>query len=234
MIDLLGAAAMAAVLLGALVQAATGMGFSLIAAPVLVWQLGPAAGIPVTCLLSALVTTVPLAVNRRRVQPRVVAALLVPTLALTPVFAWLIAPLPADTLALAAAACILVSIALLARGLRSRWLRTRPGAVATGASSALLNVVGGVGGPPIGLYAANAGWPPGRLQANLHAFFLIQNVVTVLVLGVHLPAPPVVAVLVLGTCAGTAAAGRLSPRALQRAVLLLAGVGALGLVAGTV
>jgi len=39
---------------------------------------------------------------------------------------------------------------------------------------------------------------------------------------------------VLGTCAGTAAAGRLSPRVLQRAVLLLAGVGALGLVAGTV
>ena len=64
-----------------------------------------------------------------------------------------------------------------------------PGAIGTGISSAVLNVIGGVGGPPVGLYAANAGWEPRATRATLQAIFLVQGVVTVVVVGLVMPEP---------------------------------------------
>ena len=64
-----------------------------------------------------------------------------------------------------------------------------PGAVGTGITSAALNVIGGVGGPPVGLYAANAGWDPPESRASLQAFFLVQGIATVAVVGLTWPDP---------------------------------------------
>ncbi|MGI5273404.1 NAD(P)H-binding protein [Nonomuraea sp. CA-218870] len=74
--------------------------------------------------------------------------------------------------------------------------------MAVGAASAPLNVVGGVGGPPIGLYAASAGWEPATTRGNLHAFFILHNTATALVLGMVLPGAPELAALAAGTASG--------------------------------
>lgn len=223
---------LAAVAAGALAQAASGMGFSLVAAPALVLALGPREGVAVTLVLAALSSVVPLARHHRHVRVRAVLPLLVPALALTPVLAWLLRDVETRWLALGSGLGVLVGVALLASGVRSAWFRRPEAAVATGGASALLNVVGGVGGPPIGLYAANADWPPTTTRANLHAFFLVQNVVTALVLGVRLPDVELVAALVLGTVTGMALAGRMSAAAVRRLVLTVSCVGGLGLVGG--
>jgi uncharacterized membrane protein YfcA len=217
---------------GALAQAASGMGFSLVAAPVLVLALGPRDGVALTLVLAALSSVVPLARHHRSVQPGPVLRLLVPAALLTPALGWALRDVDTRWLSLGSGLGVLVGVVLLASGLRSTWFRRPEAAVLTGGASALLNVVGGVGGPPVGLYAANADWPPVTTRANLHAFFLLQNVATAAVLGMRTPSPAQLAALLAGTVTGMALAGRLSAAAVRRIVLAVSLVGGVGLVGG--
>lgn len=235
-LDLLLALALLGTAVGAVAQAATGMGFSLVAAPFVVAALGPREGVVVTLLMGSLASVLPLARDRRHVHLPSVASMLAPTLALTPVLAWAVRDVETRWLALAGGLGVLAAVGLLASGLRSPWFRTRTALVVTGASSAALNVVGGVGGPPIGLYATNADWPPRTTRANLTTFFLVQNLATALVLGPLLPSwPRAVALglaLGLGTALGTLLAHRLAPGLVGHGVLTLSLLGGLGLVVG--
>jgi len=224
--------ALAGVALGAAIQASTGMGFSLAAAPVLILHLGPRDGVAVTLLLAVLASVVPLLRDGRHARAADVARLLVPTLLFTPPIALALRGVDTRWLALAAGTGIVVAVALLARGVRWRWLNRPSGAVATGAASALLNVVGGVGGPPIGIYAANSGWEPRTSRANLLFFFLVQNLVTALVLGIVLPGVPELAALALGTVCGTLFSSRIPAGVLRAALLGVSFAGGVGLLAG--
>ncbi|MFB6834696.1 TSUP family transporter [Streptomyces hydrogenans] len=226
--------ALAAVAVGACAQAATGMGFSLVAAPALVALLGPQRGVPTVLLLAVLASVLPLSRGWRHARPRDAGRLLVPALLGMPVAAWLVRGVDTRVLAVATGCAVLAGVALLGRGVRWPLLRRPAGAWCAGLASAGLNVVGGVGGPPIGLYAANAGWPGQESRATLHAFFLVQNVATTAVLGFVLPSWPAVAALVCGAVAGMALAPRLSPGAARTGVLAVSGAGALALIATAV
>ncbi|CAM3246203.1 TSUP family transporter [Nocardioides dubius] len=217
---------------GAFAQAVSGMGFSLIAAPALLLALGPHDGVAVCVLLAALSSIVPLAQERRRVRPRAVASLLLPTLLCTPLVAWLLRDADTTWLALGSGVAVVIGVLLLGLGLRSAWFARPEAAALTGSSSALLNVVGGVGGPPIGLYVANAGWTAAETRANLHAFFLTQNLVTALALGLRLPSWPQLAALAAGTALGLALAHRLSAGTVRRVVLAVSLLGGIGLIGG--
>lgn len=227
----LGALALVAVLIGALVQTATGMGFSLVSAPALVLWLGAERGIPVVIALATIASVIPLLANRAHADLRAVGRLLVPTLVFTGLIALALGSVHSDLLTIAAAVSILIAVAMLAIGLRSRWLLSLPGTVATGFASAFLNVIGGVGGPPIGLYAANADWPHRQVRANLQVFFFAQNLITALILGLVMPPWPLFLALAAGTGLGLLLAGRISAPMLRAAVLTLAALGALGLLA---
>ncbi|MGW4999752.1 TSUP family transporter [Streptomyces hydrogenans] len=226
--------ALAAVAVGAFAQAATGMGFSLVAAPALVALLGPQRGVPTVLLLAVLASVLPLSRGWRHARPRDAGRLLVPALLGMPVAAWLVRGVDTRVLAVATGCAVLAGVALLGRGVRWPLLRRPAGAWCAGLASAGLNVVGGVGGPPIGLYAANAGWPGRESRATLHAFFLVQNVATIAVLGFAPPSWPAVAALVCGAAAGMALAPRLGPDAARTGVLAVSGAGALALIASAV
>ena len=218
---------------GAFAQSVTGMGFALVASPLLVLHLGPQDGVAATVALAVLASAIPLARDAGQARPREVLRLLVPALACTPVLALLLAGADAGLLAPAAGAAVVVGAALLACGFRWAWLHRPSGAVVTGAASALLNVVGGVGGPPVGLYAANAGWEPRRARGNLLCFFLLQNCVTAAVLGVVLPGLLDVAAVALGAVGGAALAPRLPATTVRAGVLGASLLGGVALVVGT-
>ena len=230
--EVLVALSLVAIAVGALIQAATGMGFSLVAAPLLLITLGPQEGVGGVVVLAALSSVLPLSRNFRSVQSGAVARLLVPALVCTPLLAWSLRDLPTKWLAVGAGIGVIVAVVILASGVRWRWLRHPLGAVSTGVTSALLNVVGGVGGPPIGIYAANAGWTPVVSRANMHAFFLTQNVVTALVLGIVLPGIWQLVALTVGTAGGLLLSGRVSAPLLRTVVLTISLVGGVSLVAG--
>jgi hypothetical protein len=222
-----------AVAIGAFAQAATGMGFSLVAAPVLIATMGQAHGVATVVLLAACASIVPLARGWRDVDPRGAGRLLVPTLLATPVIAWALRSVDHTVLAVAGGAAVLVGVGLLASGLRSAWLRHPSGEVATGLASATLNVVGGVGGPPVGLYAANTDWKPARTRSTLQAFFLVQNLVTAAVVGLVLPTWPQLLALVIGSAMGLLVAPRLPTSAARLSVLGISALGGVALVAGS-
>lgn len=227
---LLTALALAAVAAGGAAQAVTGMGFALVAAPALVALLGPRAGVPVVVLLGTLAASGPLLRTWRDVRPRQTAQVLVPTLLATPVFAAVLDGLDASLLSVLAGAAIVLAVAALLLGLRTVHLRGPRGAVGAGIASAALTVAGGVGGPPVGLYVANEGWDPRVSRPSMQAFFVVQGLVTVLVLGVVLPHWSLLLALVVGSLAGMAAAERLSSGLVRLGLLTVSGVGGLSLV----
>ena len=224
--------AIAGVVLGGLAQSITGLGFALVAAPGMIALLGPTQGVSMVVLLGTLASVIPLVGHWRMVRVHDGGVLLVPTLIATPIVGALIAGSDTATLAVAAGVAVLVGVVALWRGLRWAPLASLPGTIGTGIVSATLNVIGGVGGPPIGLYAANAGWEPRESRATLQAFFLIQGIVTAAVIGVVRPDVPMMAALVVGTLAGMWVAPRIPLEAARLAVLGVAAFGGLSLILG--
>lgn len=218
------------VALGALAQASTGMGFALVAAPALIATLGPREGVSTVLLLGVLASAIPLGRDWRHANPKDVLRLLVPALVFTPLIALALRGVDVRWLALTAGCGVIVSAALLASGLRSRWLMTPVGAIATGLSSAALTVVGGVGGPPFGLYAANAGWSPRQVRGTLLSILFVQGIATVLILGFALPSWPLVLALAAGGAAGMVTASRIPPSAARAAILLISVAGGIALI----
>lgn len=231
---LLGSLVLLSVVAGAFAQGVTGMGFLLVAAPVLIAVHGHTHGVAVGLVLGAAASVLPLAREWRHAQPRLVAGLLALTLLATPVVAWLVRDVDHDLLALAGGVGVVLGVLLLASGVRSARLRRPEGVLATAVGSATLNVVGGVGGPPVGMWVANADLPPAQTRATLHGFILVQNSVTVLVLGWVWPGWELLAALAVGSVAGTLVAPRLPAAATRAGILLVSAAGGVALLVGSV
>lgn len=226
--------ALAAVMAGGFAQSITGMGFSLIAAPALIALLGPREGVATVVLLGTLTALVPLLRTWREVRVGHTALGLVPALLATPVIAYAIRGLDQHLLAVLAGSAIVLAVAALALGLRSNQFRGPRAAVGAGVASAALNVVGGVGGPPVGLYVANAGWEGRVSRPSMQAFFVVQGVATVAALGLVAPAWPLVLASLAGTVTGTVIAARVPNAVARFGVLGAAGGGGMLLVLGNV
>ncbi len=228
---LTAALAVAAVLAGTLAQSVSGIGFALVCGPLLVGALGPADGVRLSVLLSLVLNLLLLVRLRADAEPRSVLWLLVPSALATPPLALLARTLPERPAEVVAGAVVLVLVATLALGVRWAAATGRVGAVAAGIVAAGTNVVAGVSGPVVAVFAANADWHPRTARASLQLYFLGLNVVALPSLGL----PRVGAALLLACLAamgvGVAAGGPLSRRvtddAARRTTLALAAAGAL-------
>ena len=220
-----------AVAAGAVAQAVRGIGFTLVSGPLLVAALGPADGVRLSVVLSLVVNVAVLTRTVRETSWRDAALLLVPAVLATPLLARLLRDAPERALQALAGAAILVGSLVLGAGVRWRAAGGRAGAVGAGVVSAAMNVVAGVGGPAVALYAANAGWPAAAMRSTGQAYFLVLNVVALASLG--LPAVPgrlVLACLVAlaaGLLAGARLADKVPEAGARRVMLVLAGLGGL-------
>lgn len=224
--------ALGAVTAGSVAQAVTGFGFALVAAPALVAWLGPTPAVVAVCILGTLASVPPYVREARHTRWPMVAVWFVPTAIVTWLVGLVLGDLDAGMLAAVAGLAVLVAVGLLAAGRSAPRAAGVHGAVLAGAASGAMNVVGGVGGPPVALYAANAGWPTERTRATLLAFFALQNVVTVAVLGWVWPPWTTVVAMLLGTLLGVRAARVLPARTVRAAVLGTAAFGGMALVVG--
>jgi uncharacterized membrane protein YfcA len=91
-----------------------------------------------------------------------------------------------------------------------------------------MNVVSGMSGPPVVLYAVNAGWPPDRARPTLQLYFLGLNSTALAVLGwpARLPLTVLPGVAV-GLLLGAVLARRPSDGLVRWVTLIIAGVGSL-------
>jgi uncharacterized protein len=216
-----------AVALGALVQAITGVGFGLVCSPFLVALSGAREGVRLGNLLAILVNSAVLSRDHRLVDLRGALRLLVPAVAVTPLFAWVVRRIDPDTASVAAGVATLLAAGLLAFGLRASRLRGTGGAVAAGVTSAAMNVVSGIGAPTVAMYAQNAGWPVATTRATLQVYFLSLNVVTLASLGLPRLRPLLVVGLAAGFALGALLLRHVSEVAARRATLALAVLGGL-------
>jgi uncharacterized membrane protein YfcA len=221
--ELLAAGAVAA---GVVAQAVTGFGFSLVSAPFLIAAYRAPTGVQLNLLLSLAVNVAVLSREHRHADRRAAVLLLVPAVVAIVPAAYVARRLSAGPLTVAAGLVCLAAVAALATGGRLRRLTGRAGTAVVGLLSGVMNVVAGISGPPVVLFALNAQWPPERVRPTMQLFFVGLNALTLLSLGRPDRLP---AVLLVGFAAGLAGgallAGRPSGPAVRAATLAIAAAG---------
>ncbi|MDV9171780.1 sulfite exporter TauE/SafE family protein [Streptomyces sp. W16] len=225
----------AIVLLGSSVQWLTGMGFALVAVPALVLLLGPTQGVVLANCAAGAISVVGLAGGWRKVRARAMVPLCAAAACTVPAGAWMTRQLPPSVLLLVMGGLVTVAVLLVMKGARVPALRGTRGAVAAGAAGGFMNAAAGVGGPPISLYAVNAGWTVREFVPNAQFYGVVVNAFSVAANGVpSLSGARWVAVgaaMVVGGVIGRGLAGRIpEPRArlLVLGLALAGGVTAVG------
>ncbi|MFF1679020.1 sulfite exporter TauE/SafE family protein [Streptomyces sp. NPDC058256] len=217
------------VLLGSSVQWLTGMGFALVAVPALVLLLGPAQGVVLANCAAGAISLVGLAGGWRRVRLRAMVPLCVAAACTVPAGTWLARRLPEPALLAAMGALVTVAVTLVMRGARVPALRGGGGAVAAGAVGGFMNSAAGVGGPPLSLYAVNAGWTVREFVPNAMFYGVVVNVFSVAANGIPRLSAPVWALAVTGMVAGGVIGRALAERVPEkRARMLVLGLALAG------
>ncbi|WP_106971652.1 sulfite exporter TauE/SafE family protein [Streptomyces xylophagus] len=223
------------VLLGSSVQWLTGMGFALVAVPALVLLLGPTEGVVLANCAAGAISVVGLAGGWRQVRARAMVPLCAAAVCTVPAGAWMTRQLPPPVLLLVMGGLVTVAVLLVMRGARVPALRGTRGAVAAGAAGGFMNAAAGVGGPPISLYAVNAGWTVREFVPNAQFYGVVVNAFSIAANGVPSLSGArwvaVVAAMGVGGVIGRGLAGRIPERRARVLVLSLAlagGVTAVG------
>lgn len=223
-----------AVFVGAAAQRITGMGFALVAAPLLILVIGGFAGVLVVNVCAALTSLAVLTrlwreVNWARWRVLVAGALI----GILP-GAWLVSVAPKEWLDVVVGALVVAGLvsALL---VRSPFTGGAGGILlASGAVSGLMSVTAGVGGPAVSAYAVATGWEQRVFAATMQPYFLTIGLLSVSAKLVLHPTVSPLSVLawvgIVATCtAGVAVGGLLQSKISQvRARRLLIGLALIG------
>lgn len=216
----------AIVLLGSTVQWVTGMGFALVAVPGLVLLLGAGDGVTLANCSAGAISVVGLAGGWRQVRPRAMVPLCVAAASTVPAGVWLTRQLPEPALLLVMGGLVTCAVLLVMRGARVPMLRGTRGAVAAGAVGGFMNSAAGVGGPPVSLYAVNAGWTVREFVPNAQFYGVLVNAFSVAANGTPRLATAqwvsAVAAMTAGALIGRVLAGRVPEPRARLLVLLLA------------
>lgn len=229
----------AATFAAGLLQAASGFGFAVLAAPLFLLVLPPETAIPLVIILTAALSISVLPRVRGAIAPGLLVRLTLGSLLGVPL--GLLAFRHADPLAvrMLVGAAILVFAGVFGvfrrRGARRSVIAQRPGSdVIAGAVSGAATALIGMSGPPVVIYLLLAGASPQVARATLLAFFSLCYVATIAALaastGIAAPTWIAAALLipftVLGGLLGKRLGDRLRPGAFALlAIVLLAGTG---------
>lgn len=226
--------ACAAVFLGALAQRVTGLGFALVASPLLITALGPVTGVALGNLLSACICVIVLSRVWREVLWRPLLLLSAPAAITVPFGAWVVKHTPASALAVLVGGLALIAVLLVALSRRTYLLPGRSGAIVAGGVSGFMNATAGVGGPVIVIHSISERWPHAVFLGTGQVFFLFINVLSLwskgipeadvwLWLGVALA-------LSGGAIVGERAARHIAARTARALVLILASAGSIAVI----
>ncbi|WP_030208752.1 sulfite exporter TauE/SafE family protein [Streptomyces sp. NRRL S-87] len=223
------------VVLAASVQWLTGMGFALIAVPVLVLVLGPVQGVVLANCAAGVISIVGLAASWRRVRIGAMVPLVIAAACTVPAGSWAATRLSEPVLLAGIGSLVTLAVALILGGARAPALTGTGGAVTAGAVGGFMNAAAGVGGPPYSLYALNAGWPIHAFVPNAQFYGIAVNAFSVAANGVPRLSGPAWAVtlaaLATGALTGRALAPRVRERDARRLITALALVGGISVLA---
>jgi uncharacterized protein len=219
------------VLLGASVQWLTGMGFALVAVPALVLLLGPGDGVALANCAAGVICLVGLTRGWEQVRLKAMVPLILAAGCTVPLGTWFSNHLPEPVLLVTMGALVTIAVLVIMRGFRAPALSGIRGALGAGAAGGFMNASAGLGGPPVSLYAVNAGWTIREFVPNALFYGVIVNAFSVATNGLPRLTSDTWAVavagLTVGAFIGRTLAGRVPEQRARLLVLLLALVGGL-------
>ncbi|WP_293698671.1 sulfite exporter TauE/SafE family protein [uncultured Agrococcus sp.] len=166
------------VLVAALLQRVTGVGFALVATPLLVLFLGPHDGVRVVVLLGVVASAVMSISMYRHIEWRRVPLLVAPAIVVSPLAALLTWSAQQNVLLLIVGATAIFSLAASwIPGFSGVW-KGRTGGVLAGGTAGFLHLISGLSGPPIIAYAASQRWERARFIATVQIVFIAYHLLT--------------------------------------------------------
>jgi len=215
---------------GAATQRVTGLGFALVASPLLVLVLGPFQGVLLANALTLCLNVFVLAATWRAAEPRRLILLIPAALLAVHFGASVTAMVPAPVLLTLVGALVCAALLVVMMLKKVALFRGWPGEIGAGALSGFMNVTAGVGGPAITLYAVGTEWEQASFVASMQIYFGALNLASIATKGLpSLPgaALPIVAIaLAIGLGFGQWLARNVPVAMARQAVILLAFLGA--------
>lgn len=173
----------AAVLVGACTQRLTGMGFALMASPLLVLVLGVDDGVATSQALTLVASVIVLTRLWRSVEWRTAAVLFAAAVVGILPGAWLTRQLRPAVLEILIGALVIAALTAVLADERARVFHGDGGRASAGFLSGFMNVTAGVGGPPIVLYRLSTDWAQTAYVATVQVYFIGLNSVSLAVRG---------------------------------------------------
>lgn len=157
------------------IQALSGFGFSLFIVPFLSLLIGPKDTVVLANLLSVMVNLIQFPRLRHSIERKTAFILALGSYAGMPVGLAVLLLIDPVALKLLIAVSVILFTLLIMRGLRIHG-GGRPGDLATGFVSGILNTSTSMSGPPIVLYLQGKGLTPATFRSTTNAFFLVTAV----------------------------------------------------------
>jgi uncharacterized membrane protein YfcA len=165
------------VLLAGFVQGLTSFGFALISVPLLVKLIPMQQAVPVVVVLSLMTNITVLYSCRQHVRMKQIWPVLIASLIAAPFGTYALLYVPASALKLGAGLLVAVVSMLMLSG--KSFPLGRMAYVPIGAVSGFLNGSISMSGPPVALFLTNQGADKMTFRANITAYGLILNIITV-------------------------------------------------------
>ncbi|MFW0772599.1 TSUP family transporter [Paenarthrobacter nitroguajacolicus] len=225
-----------AVVMGAGMQRVTGMGFALVAAPFLVLLLGPVEGVVLVNVCGAVTAGAIIFRVRRDIDWKRYMALAASALLGIVPAAFLVRYLPPSVLEISIGVTLAVGLTVLLVMKSAVLPQRRRYLFTAGGLSGLMNTAAGVGGPAVSIYSMATRWQHKSFAATMQPYFftigafsLISKAITAPTSFPVLPMTmwlAVAAACLVGLVLGDLASKRVSTRAAQILLIILAYLGA--------
>lgn len=238
----MGAAVVAAVLLGTVLQRVSGTGVGLVVSPVLSLLLGPALGVLITNMTTVVSGALIMAAVWSRISWRRFAVIM-PAAAVGAVpAAWMVGAVDAGWLSILVGAIVVCALLVAVALPRLPEWSSTSSRLTAGLLGGFFNTASGVAAPVMVIHAKLSRWDQTSFAATLQPIFLSMGLISVLVklmmgsvplddaagLAPALLVPAVAVTVLVGVLIGGRAARAVTPTTARRVAVTLAGLGGVG------
>ena len=204
----------------------------MVSTPLLLMFWEPLLVVPVVLPLTLLVDMLIVIPNRRTLEPRKIAPLVIAGVLGIPLGTWILLFTSSHILRLGIAGLVLASATLMLLGLSVNISRERIASAAAGFLSGLMVTSTAISGPPVALFMINQKWAKDTIRTSLGLYFLVLDslaVVSLLIVGT-LNKNTLVVSLILGplVIAGYLVSTKLLPYVQQAVFIRIATLVAIG------
>lgn len=170
--------ALCVVFIAAITQKITGMGFALVATPVLALIYGPTTGVLIVIVNGMLISGLMIITGIRLIKWRQILWIIAGGLITAPLAALVASWLTANQLLILVGGAALVSLIAPFLRTKTQFLHGRAAAVMTGGAAGFLHVTSGLSGPPLIAYGTKSKWEHLSFVASIQVFFVTFSLLT--------------------------------------------------------